>query len=611
MAVFLALAALSLMRHMRLESAEDLAMFDQMLWSVRQGQGLITSISGNSFLQFPHHFFGEHVSPILYLLAWPAGLTRGPEALLVIQALALALAAFPLRRLTERLTGSPRLAALAAVTWLLQPALWSAVLYDFHMEVFEAFFLFSFALAFIAGGWQAWLWGALYAACKEDAPIYLAGLAVALGWSHGRLRAGLAMAAAAGAYAVAAVVWIGPAFSPTDAPLLQSRLVTPSGTDGLWSWVQLVLLHGPRWVHLLRHLLALGLLPLLGGSLLVPAAMAVGIMWISNAEPQALILLHYPLTVHPPLAIAAVAGLARAARFTVGLRRPASRALLSGAGVVLVAASLVGLWREQARTNPIVNAGRTPLFDPSYREARRALASIPAGEQVAALPSLSAHLARREHLDLLFGGKDADWLAMRFDGIGYPLNQHNYFAWLDRLLAPGSGYGVANHDGAHVVLLQRSGATERNVAAHASPRRVEAEDLKHEIGEPALDPLAHNGRAWRAGMKQRRGYLTLGPQLQLEPGSYRVGFHVRTAGFKPGRAVQFDVSEAAGATILGATTLERSTRGYEWIELMVAVSDAGAVEFRCRKDTRGIVWLDAVQWQRLDVRKDEPRSGSL
>ncbi len=69
LAISAVLATISIKRHCNLESEEDLAMFDQMLWNVRNGKGLVTTLSGESDLLFKHHFFGEHVSPILYLLA--------------------------------------------------------------------------------------------------------------------------------------------------------------------------------------------------------------------------------------------------------------------------------------------------------------------------------------------------------------------------------------------------------------------------------------------------------------------------------------------------------------------------------------------------------------
>ena len=98
-----ALAAITLTRHLRLESAFDLALFDSALWSFRHGDGFrITLECIVKPLTYPHHYFGEHFAPILYLLAWPAALTSGPQALLILQALAIAAAAWPAAVLARR-----------------------------------------------------------------------------------------------------------------------------------------------------------------------------------------------------------------------------------------------------------------------------------------------------------------------------------------------------------------------------------------------------------------------------------------------------------------------------------------------------------------------------
>ncbi|MBU4365571.1 MAG: DUF2079 domain-containing protein, partial [Verrucomicrobia bacterium] len=213
-----ALAAITLTRHLRMASAFDLALFDSALWSFRQGDGFRITLECVNALTYPHHFFGEHFAPIMYLLAWPAALTSGPQALLVLQALAIAAAAWPAAVLARRMTGSAALGTLAGFVWLAQPSLWQAALYDFHVEAFEPLFLFAFAVAFLAGNRWHWLWAVLYLACKEDAPIYFAVTAAILGWRSGRRADGAVLAALALMYAWAAWFYIIPAFSITGQP---------------------------------------------------------------------------------------------------------------------------------------------------------------------------------------------------------------------------------------------------------------------------------------------------------------------------------------------------------------------------------------------------------
>lgn len=593
------LAWASLRRHWNLESAEDLAMFDQMLWSVRHGQGLISSTSGNGFLQFAHHFFGEHVSPILYLLAWPAALTPGPEALLVMQALALTLAALPLYRLTLLVTQSRRLATCTAFGWLLQPTLWGAVLYDFHMEALEGLFLFCFAWAFLRGHWVALLWAALYAACKEDAPIYLAAAAFLLGWKFQRWRLGLWVATGALLYALAAVLWIGPAFSPTGKHLLVGRMLTPVNCGGLWAWISAVLLHPDRWMALTGPLLAMGLLPLLGGRLLIPAALAVGVMWIARGEAQALMLIHYPLTVYPLLFLAGVVGLARLATVFSHARHPVGRRWV----VIGVSVSfLVGLaltWDRPADRIRELGLGREGGGLAAARALHTDLAALPADQPITVLPTLAAHIARRQQLNVLWSLWEADWLVLRLDGQGHPFHPGAYHEWLNKLLSTNSPYGVFALAGERVVVLRRGHPRDLNRQAQRYTRSLEAEYLSHKIGHGVVDYAAQNGVAWEASKYERHDWVMFGPYIDLPPGRYRVGFRVKAARLKSSNAVTLEVTARRGIEVLGEIVLDRPTCGYEWREVDVALTSAG-LEFRCWKPGYGNIRLDAVRWRKLD-----------
>ncbi len=595
------LAWASLQRHWNLASAEDLAMFDQMLWNVRQGQGLLCSVSGNGNLQFLHHFFGEHVSPILYLLAWPAGLTQGPEALLVFQALVFALAALPLYRLVLLLTASGRIALGAAVGWLLQPALWGAVLYDFHMEAFEALFLFSFALALWRNRGTAVLWAVLYASCKEDAPLYLAAVAVLLGWKGGRWRLGLFIAGGAMLYFLAAVLWLGPACSPSGQHLLIGRMLTPKNCGGLWAWLQAVPLHPTRWLALTGHLLALGLLPVLGGRLLIPAAMAVGVMWIARGEAQALILIHYPLTVYPLLALAAVAGLARIVNGSTLDRHPVCRRLALPGICVVVLLGWVLAWGGQLESIRSLGLGREDGGLARSRALTAAVASIPAEQPVFALPTLAAHIARRQKLNLLDGCHEADWLILRLDGQGYPYDPCAYHAWLNRLLGTNSPYGVYALASDQTVVLRRGHSRALNVKAQACARFLEAESLNHKIGHGTVDFAARTGVAWEASRYERQDYMIFGPypDLDFPPGRYRVGFRIKADKIKTSNPVNLEVTGQHGRVLHGKIILDRPTRGYEWLELEVS-STGESLEFRCWKSGYGNVRLDAVRWHLID-----------
>jgi uncharacterized membrane protein len=234
-------------------------MFDQMLWNVRQGLGLITTPSGNHHLLFLHHFFGEHLSPILYLLAPLAGLTRGPEALPIIQALAIALAAVPAALWAEQVTGWKWMRVFAAWFWVVLTTLWKAGFNDFHMDALGPVFFFAFLLRLYEGRRSAWLWAALYAATKEDAPFYLATAAAVGGFLSGRRKIRFSISAVAAVYDVVGVLWIMPVFSGTGAHLLENRLPEISSHGDLANYLLAILKDPRRWESLAEHLKSCGI----------------------------------------------------------------------------------------------------------------------------------------------------------------------------------------------------------------------------------------------------------------------------------------------------------------------------------------------------------------
>ena len=596
----LALYWFSFQRHGRFESGEDLALFDQMLWNVRHGSGLLTTLSGNSYLQFLHHYYGEHVVPICYVLAWPAALSCGPEALLLLQALAFALAAFPLRRLTVAWTGSERLGLGAALVWLLQPAMWSATLYDFHPEAFEGLFLFSFVYMFMRRHWSSVLWAALYVSCKEDAPIYLAAVAGLLGWKFRQWRWGLPLAGAAFLYALAAVLWIGPAFSPTHKLLLANRLLTLRDFGGLWPWVQGVLLHPDRWSVLIVYLFALGFLPLLGGRLLLPAGMAVGVMWVSRADPQALIQLHYPQTVHPLLVLAALAGLQRFHAFTRNTLRASLQPWALGGMVCLLVSGLAWGWHVNTALGSEVCRGRDAAQIQIDRAADKLLSELPAGQLLTASPVVVSHLVTSSQMALVLGPGDADWLVLLRNGLTYPFRTQDYTAWMNSLLATNSAYGVYAIGGNRVVVLKSGYSKALNAQAARTEWWMPATSFSHKIGHAAVAFGSQNGLVWEAGRRDRQDYVLFGNYCTLLPGRYRVGFRVKASKLNTANPVVFDISEQGGRILAGEKTLDRPTDGFEWLELEISIKTGEDVEFRCLKTGCGNLQIDTVRYQLLD-----------
>ena len=636
------LALLAIQRHYNLESDEDLAMFDQMLWNVRNGNGLITTISGEASLLFRHHFFGEHVSPILYLFAWPAGLTRGPEALLILQALIFSLSAIPLARLVGRVLGNDWAGTAAAVFWLLMPNLWLAVFYDWHMEAAEPLFVFAFVLALHGGSKWAWLWAILYAFCKEDAPIYLAFVSVIFGWrSHRAL--GIKIAGFAVLYALLAWLVIGPACSASGSHQLVSRALTPSDCHGWRPWIDAVFFSAERWEALVRHLSSFGFLPLLGGLAVLPAAVAVGVDWLSISSFQFRMMMHYPFTVYPLLMLSAVWGLGHV--FDRIRAIPASRGLF---GLVdrnfkvhdlfgFVGASLDDALPKKGfdKRNPYMEQSRR-LWPPNLKlmifssavfaavlaglifswtlsldavrerlgtggnDGKNILAGLPQDGKCAALLQLVSHCARRDDVTVLMAPQEADWLVLRLHGPVYTFPEDEYRRWLAGLLSGNSNYGVYCRPADTVVVLKKNHSTNENAKALAELLwTMEEDDVEHLIGSARRDAGALNGRAWSAG-GDVRGMLWYGAYRDLPAGRYRARFRVKTKAEDETSVARLDVAEAGGKYVRGALDISGATGGYVWKTMEVTLQGAGNAECRAFKTGRErsrLTVLNGSRWR--------------
>ena len=602
-AVALILILLSILRHYRLATVQDLALFEQILWNIRQGHGAWTSMSGNSWLQFPHNFFGEHVSPILYLLAYPAGLTPGPEMLLVLQALAVVLAAFPAARIMEAETGRPWAGYAAGLAWLAFPALWGAVLFDFHMECFEPLFLFAFWLAFRRGARSCWLWALLYAACKEDAPVYLAALALAGGFVTGHRRLGVAVFAAAFAYALAAWFWIQPSCSPEGKALLGQRIMLPSSAGEIAAWVQAQFFKASRWQAIGAHLITFGWLPLFSGPAMLPWGISLCAMWLSNDFQQSHGMIHYPLTFYPLLFISAAIGLRQAGRWA----RSRGSLVRWTCWAVIIGSSLAGIVLGWASGSAAVGGAFGPGNDAALRSAPSVLASIPKDRAVVAARTLVAQIARRSDVRVLMEPvTNADWIATRLDGIVYPCKNHEEWL-LNFLLSKDSPYGVYAVEPNLLAVFKRGHPKDLNRAVLEQQLcAVETENLLHQTGRTVRDGHALNGLALMFTPDDGNRFAAFGRYLDLPAGTYRVTFRIRTQMKQPRAIARLEVTENAGRSIRASRIVDEILPGYTDLALEAKLSGESRTEFRILKTGPGRLWADRIRWERLDDPPQQP-----
>jgi uncharacterized membrane protein len=372
-------------RHLTLLThALDLGYYVQLTWNLARGAGPYVSLP-------EMHAWGDHFSPIMYLLVPLFLAAPGAVVLLVFQSVALSLGALAVFGIAARWLGDERPAAVFAVLYLLNPSLQGINVRDFHAAALAIPLLLA-AIYFAEAG-RPWLFALsvlLTLATREDAAIPVVGLGLWLALSKGRRLWGVALAAGAFALLAADTRWLMPYFRGAPYPHLGRYAQLGRSVPEI---VATVLLHpfrvlgglvtGKRLVYLGALFAPLAFLPLLAPGALLGLAPEL----FENLLGQDPILFdhrtQYQSFVLPFLFLGAIVGYDRLASRRPG---PWPKRVL----VVAVTASLV----LSSRT---VNNFSTERFWPKleHRQAWEVMAQVPAGAAVSAHDRYVAHLSLR------------------------------------------------------------------------------------------------------------------------------------------------------------------------------------------------------------------------
>ena len=153
--------------------AFDLGNMDQAVWNTLHGHLLRFTNRGADWYGPPTRL-GVHVEPILLLIAPLYLIYTGPETLLVLQTVALALGGIPLLLLgLRRLLELPLVAAAFVGAYLVTPEILGEALYDFHAVALATplLLLALWALDARRYGWFV-VAAALAAICKEEVALH-------------------------------------------------------------------------------------------------------------------------------------------------------------------------------------------------------------------------------------------------------------------------------------------------------------------------------------------------------------------------------------------------------------------------------------------------------
>jgi len=394
-----------------LTHALDFGYYVQVVWALAHGLPPRVTLP-------PMHAWGDHFSPVLYLLAPLGWLPEVAPLLLLAQTLILAAGGIAVYAFARRRLADDALATGFALIYLVNPSLHGINIRDIHPQAFGIPLLIGAALALDAGrwGWCA-VALALTAACREDAAIALVGFGLWAALARRRWIAGGGIAVAAVALLMVDTRMLMPYFRGEPYPHLVKRyshLGTSLG-DVLvtlvarpWRWVP-VLLQSGKLVYLAALLAPLAFLPLLAPLALAGALPALTVNLLTFDR----VLFHhrtqYQAFVLPFVMLAAVDGCVVLRAWLARRQRP----WLSTRGV-LIAAFLISV----ALTSRTINDMMVTRWGlgPEQRAAHALAARIPPAVPVSVNERMQPHLARRVEAYIFPAGLDRGPWVLELDG---------------------------------------------------------------------------------------------------------------------------------------------------------------------------------------------------
>lgn len=490
---------LTLTRYAAFEArALDLGNLHQTVWNTAQGRLFhMTNQPGTV------NRLSLHVEPILLPIAALYWLHDGPETLLVLQAVVVALGALPLFALARLKLRSEWLALLFAVAFLLNPSIQGANWLEFHPVTLAPTFLLATFYFLIAGrtGWYI-VFAVLSASCKEEMGLLLFMIGLyAFVWLR-RYRLGLLTMGLALSWSLVAVLGIQQIFAEGNihwgryeylgaTPLQKvTALLTQPG-------VVLAQLQRAEAFRYLREVLQpVGFTALLAPEVLLLALPSLAINLLADFPPMHQVYtLIYVAPIVPFVMLASVMGVARLQQIFIHHPQPEWRGRAVGWGVALL--GLLGALVTQQQYGYLPGGGNYRLYPVTdhHRQAAAMIAQIPANAKVSAQDRLDPHVAGRETIYIFPRVDDADTIFLDVTGPAWPQHPNDLHASVQDLLR--NGFGIAAAADGYLLLQQGATATQPPAAFYSAFRR------------PAHQPWAERT-------------LTFGEKLQL------VDYHVTT-----------------------------------------------------------------------------------
>jgi len=322
---FVVILALGLFRHWGyMTSLNDLGVFDQAVWGTMHGQFLLNTSIFNQTI----NWLGAQFSPALLLFVPLYAISPNAEWLVLAQACALSVTAWPIFLLASRILKSEATGLMWAIAYLVNPFLLNAAAWDFHQTMLTVPFIAFGMLAIEKKDSRL-----LFLSClpllfiREHLGLTVAGFGLLWGLRHHDWKTATTLILLGLGHLLLVIVLIMPALSPTGSHVM---LASDLGQLSRYGWLGKSV--GDIALNLLLHpwaiarqvlfdwggwsYLTLLLLPLLGFSLAAPVYLLPALpdlaanLLSANTMPR-IVFAYHSVTLVPVLTIAAAYGARR------------------------------------------------------------------------------------------------------------------------------------------------------------------------------------------------------------------------------------------------------------------------------------------------------------
>ncbi|MCR4406248.1 MAG: DUF2079 domain-containing protein [Anaerolineae bacterium] len=430
----------------------DLGNVDQAVWNTLHGRFLrMTNEEGTESR------LGTHFDPIIALLAPLYLIHSGPETLLVVQTIALALGAWPIFWLAKKKLENAWAAAAFALVYLAFPALEGANLSEFHAVTLGSSFLaWAFYFLHLDRPYLFGLFTVLAMSCKEEIPLIVAMMGLYAFFVLRKQKLGLVTLLSGILWFIIAVKVVIPSFNESG------RSIHLAHYGYLGDSVEKVLINvvtRPELVfsnfkdklkvaYLLKLCFPVGYLSLLAPQVLLIAIPAIAINFLSTHYTMyALDMFWGSVTIVPFVVLSAVWGTALLAHMFHRLLKVKRGFVV--AVFTIYALTFTAFYHQRLGYSPLSQNLSWPQITAHHRLGERLARSIPRDAVVVAQDHLNSHVSERETVYIFpYNIDEADYVFLDVAGQpGYLLGYDEYHAAVDQTLSRQDFGVVAGEDG--------------------------------------------------------------------------------------------------------------------------------------------------------------------